>query len=73
MKIICLQRDLVGNGIKTMIMDYNTTFPVRLIYEKVMPQICNELSSAITYWTSSPYGGLTANDTSAGDSHVRTV
>ncbi|KAF4631597.1 hypothetical protein G7Y89_g6534 [Cudoniella acicularis] len=50
-----------------------TNFPARLIYERVLPEICERLAGDVPYWCSSPYGGKTSNDTTIGDTHIWNV
>ncbi|KAH6678555.1 glycoside hydrolase family 2 protein [Halenospora varia] len=50
-----------------------TNFPARLIYERVLPEICERLAGDVPYWRSSPYGGKTSNDTTIGDTHIWNV
>lgn len=47
-----------------------TNFPARLIYERVLPEVCGRLAGDVPYWRSSPYGGKSANDTTVGDTHI---
>lgn len=47
-----------------------TNFPARWIYERTMPQVCEEVCPHIPYFRSSPYGGRYANDPTAGDTHI---
>ncbi|KAG9230710.1 glycoside hydrolase family 2 protein [Amylocarpus encephaloides] len=47
-----------------------SNFPSRLIYEKVLPDVCERLAGDVPYWRSSPYGGSTSNDTTVGDTHI---
>ncbi|PVH86087.1 glycoside hydrolase family 2 protein [Cadophora sp. DSE1049] len=48
----------------------NTNFPARIIYERVLPEICERLAGDVPYWRSSPYGGQTSNDVTVGDTHI---
>jgi beta-mannosidase len=47
-----------------------TDFPARLIYEKVLPEVCGRFAGDVPYWRSSPYGGKTSNDKTIGDVHI---
>ncbi|CAK7217551.1 hypothetical protein SCUCBS95973_003193 [Sporothrix curviconia] len=48
----------------------DTDFPARLIYERVLPAVVDELGGDVPYWRSSPYGGKTSNDLTVGDTHI---
>ena len=48
----------------------HTDFPARLIYERVLPEVCSRLAGDVPYWRSSPYGGKTSNDLTVGDTHI---
>uniref|UniRef100_A0A8H7N2Y5 Beta-mannosidase B n=1 Tax=Bionectria ochroleuca TaxID=29856 RepID=A0A8H7N2Y5_BIOOC len=47
----------------------NTTFPAREIYERTLPAVVADSGTEVPYWTSSPYGGESANDPTVGDTH----
>ncbi|CAK7206612.1 hypothetical protein SEUCBS139899_009412 [Sporothrix eucalyptigena] len=47
-----------------------TNFPARIIYERVLPAVIEELGGDVPYWRSSPYGGKTSNDLTVGDTHI---
>lgn len=47
-----------------------SNFPARLIYERVLPEVCGRLAGDVPYWRSSPYGGKTSNDKTIGDVHI---
>ncbi|KFY13975.1 hypothetical protein V492_02937 [Pseudogymnoascus sp. VKM F-4246] len=47
-----------------------TTFPARVIYERVLPDIITASGTDVPYWISSPYGGKFSNDTTVGDTHI---
>ncbi|RFU36289.1 hypothetical protein B7463_g34, partial [Scytalidium lignicola] len=47
-----------------------TDFPARIIYEHVLPEICERLAGSVPYWRSSPYGGAFSNYTTVGDTHI---
>jgi beta-mannosidase len=47
-----------------------TDFPARKIYERILPEICDQLAGDVPYWRSSPYGGSTSNDLTVGDTHI---
>lgn len=47
-----------------------TNFPARLIYERVLPEVCERLAGDVPYWRSSPYGGTPSNDKTIGDVHI---
>lgn len=48
----------------------NTAFPARLIYERLLPEVCAALDPTRPYWPGSPYGGSYGNDSTFGDRHV---
>jgi beta-mannosidase len=48
----------------------NRAFPARLIYERLLPEVCAELDPTRPYWPGSPYGGPGGNDATLGDRHV---
>ena len=45
-------------------------FPARIIYERLLPELCERLDSSRPYWPGSPFGGNDANDAHQGDRHV---
>ncbi|HEY1391162.1 MAG TPA: glycoside hydrolase family 2 protein [Ktedonobacterales bacterium] len=47
-------------------------FPVRAIYEQLLPELCAQLDPGRAYWPGSPYGGApnNNNDPLEGDRHV---
>lgn len=47
-----------------------TNFPAREIYERLLPNLVEELGGDVPYWRSSPYGGSFSNDTTVGDTHI---
>jgi len=48
----------------------NTSFPAREIYERLLPQVCNQLDPDRPYWRGSPYNGTTGkDDLIRGDNH----
>jgi beta-mannosidase len=47
-----------------------TDFPARMIYERVLPEVCERLAGDVPYWRSSPYGGKHSNDLTVGDTHI---
>ena len=48
-----------------------STFPARLIYERILPDLVKEHSPGSIYWPGSPFGGVDNNtDRRAGDAHV---
>jgi beta-mannosidase len=49
----------------------DTTFPARLIYEKLLPDVIERLGRDVPYVRGSPYGGeKNANDPTMGDIHI---
>jgi len=46
------------------------TFPGRMIYERVLPEVCARLDPSRPYWPGSPYAGADPNDPTQGDRHV---
>ncbi|KAL7903932.1 glycoside hydrolase family 2 protein [Trichoderma velutinum] len=49
----------------------DTTFPARLIYEKLLPDVIERLGRDVPYVRGSPYGGeRNANDSTIGDVHI---
>ncbi len=48
----------------------NTAFSGRLIYERVLPEVCAALDPTRPYWPGSPYAGVTTSDGTVGDRHV---
>lgn len=50
--------------------DFTTTaFPARAIYEKLLPDVCQQLDPMRPYWPGSPYGGPRSSDQTIGDRH----
>jgi len=47
-----------------------TDFPARVIYERLLPEVCARLDPTRTYWPGSPYGGADVLDGSVGGRHV---
>ena len=47
-----------------------TNFPARVIYERILPEVCERLAGEVPYVRSSPYGGKTSNDLTVGDTHI---
>ncbi len=45
-------------------------FPARIIYERLLPDICATLDPNRPYWPGSPYGGADGSDQSFGDRHA---
>ena len=45
-------------------------FPARVIYEHVLPEVCERLDPGRPYWPGSPYGGTDPNDPTQGDRHT---
>ncbi|MCL4508659.1 MAG: glycoside hydrolase family 2 protein [Chloroflexi bacterium] len=45
-------------------------FPAQVIYEEVLPKVCEELDGTRPYWPGSPFGGTPSNSGSVGDRHV---
>ena len=46
-----------------------TSFPARYIYEKVLPEVMQDLAPDTYYHFGSPYGGRTTTDATIGDIH----
>ncbi|KAH8682052.1 glycoside hydrolase superfamily [Xylariales sp. PMI_506] len=46
-----------------------TDFPARYIYEKILPDVCNELIPSTHYHPGSPWGGVNSSDPTVGDIH----
>lgn len=53
--------------------DANSRFPARVIYEQILPEMCQQLDPTRPYWPGSPYGGKSSADTTVGDVHVWSV
>lgn len=48
-----------------------SSFPARVIYERILPDLVKEHSPRTIYWPGSPWGGLDCNtDRAVGDGHV---
>ncbi|KAJ3289893.1 hypothetical protein HK104_007145 [Borealophlyctis nickersoniae] len=47
----------------------NTTFPARIIYERLLPDVMERLAPLTPYRFGSPYGGKTTSDQTVGDLH----
>jgi len=45
-------------------------FPARLIYERLLPDVCATLDPTRPYWPGSPYGGHDGSDQTVGDRHT---
>lgn len=45
-------------------------FPARLIYERLLPEVCATLDPTRAYWPGSPYGGHDGSDQTFGDRHT---
>lgn len=50
-----------------------TEFPARLLYERLLPDICARLDPTRPYWPGSPFGGEQANDLTVGDQHIWSI
>jgi beta-mannosidase len=48
----------------------NPEFPARVIYERLLPEVCAALDPARPYWPGSPYGGHRGADPTVGDRHT---
>lgn len=48
----------------------DAAFPARVIYERLLPEVCAALDPARPYWPGSPYGGADVFDGTVGDRHV---
>lgn len=46
-----------------------SNWPARIIYDKVLPQICAKLAPNTPYHPGSPWGGRPSNDPAVGDTH----
>lgn len=48
-----------------------STFPARIIYERILPDLIKEHSPRAIYWPGSPFGGVDNNtDRTVGDAHI---
>ncbi len=47
-----------------------TAFPARVLYERLLPEICARLNPERSYWPGSPYAGTDVNDERRGDLHA---
>jgi beta-mannosidase len=47
-----------------------TNWPARIIYDKILPEICAELVPHTPYHPGSPWGGRPSNDPTVGDTHA---
>jgi beta-mannosidase len=45
-------------------------WPARIIYDKILPEICTKLVPDTPYHPGSPWGGRPSNDPTAGDTHA---
>ncbi len=50
--------------------DANSSFPARVIYEQLLPEICARLDPGRPYWPGSPFLGANPDDPSMGDRHT---
>ncbi|KAI7977479.1 hypothetical protein EIK77_007101 [Talaromyces pinophilus] len=50
-----------------------TRWPARIIYDKVLPELCAKYSPSIPYHPGSPWGGKPSNDPTVGDIHSWSV
>ncbi|HLG78189.1 MAG TPA: glycoside hydrolase family 2 protein [Ktedonobacteraceae bacterium] len=67
---------MVGASIGIYNQDKNedvSTFPARIIYEQVLPEVCQSLDPQRAYWPGSPYGGSDGNGAKSGDQHIWSV
>jgi beta-mannosidase len=46
-----------------------TRWPARIIYDKILPELCKKYSPEIPYHPGSPWGGRPSNDPTVGDIH----
>ncbi|KAI0178580.1 glycoside hydrolase family 2 protein [Hypoxylon sp. FL1284] len=46
-----------------------TDFPARYIYEKILADVCQELTPSVYYHPGSPWGGVDTRDPTVGDIH----
>jgi beta-mannosidase len=49
--------------------DAESSFPARVIYEQLLPELVQALDPGRMYWPGSPYGGPDGNSLSEGDRH----
>ncbi|KAL1962656.1 hypothetical protein VTN77DRAFT_9290 [Rasamsonia byssochlamydoides] len=50
-----------------------TRWPARIIYDKILPEICAKYIPETPYHPGSPWGGRPSNDPAVGDIHSRSV
>jgi beta-mannosidase len=50
--------------------DAASSFPARVIYEQLLPNVCATLDGAAFYRPGSPFDGIDANDPTVGDRHT---
>lgn len=50
-----------------------TRWPARIIYDKILPELCAKYSPNIPYHPGSPWGGKPSNDPTVGDIHSWSV
>jgi beta-mannosidase len=50
--------------------DPESRFPARVIYERLLPEVCARLDPSRAYWPGSPYAGANTSDGTVGDRHV---
>ena len=50
--------------------DADSWFPARVMYERLLPELCGQLDPTRSYWPGSPYGGTDPNSQFQGDRHV---
>lgn len=49
--------------------DDDTRFSAKVIYEKLLPELCTRLDPGRLYWPGSPWGGVNSADPTVGDRH----
>ncbi|MFO7168546.1 MAG: glycoside hydrolase family 2 protein [Chloroflexota bacterium] len=53
--------------------DAGSPFPARVIYERLLPEVCARLDPTRAYWPGSPFGGDDPDDPTVGDRHAWAV
>lgn len=48
-------------------------FPARVLYERLLPEVCVSLDGTRPYWPGSPCAGAFAGDSKVGDTHIWSV
>ncbi|MGO8950367.1 MAG: beta-mannosidase [Ktedonobacterales bacterium] len=65
--------DIAGQQGRPLSGPVTESFPARIIYEELLPELCARLDPARPYWPGSPYAGADSNDPDEGDRHVWNV